>query len=289
MSKAPRLMASYFTLAGNVIPLAGEVVSPWSLEDRARAAAQAGFVGIGLITQELDGLVARLGWSGIKNVVRDAGLKYIEVEVLLDWFTDGERRKRSDADRAKLLTAAEKLGLYQIKCGGDISGSVWPVERMTEEFTRLSRQVGDAGSMITVEMFPASNIRDLKTAFAVVSGANPQHGGVLLDIWHVTRGNIPYADIATVPAQYIRHIELDDGTKELVGTIMEDTLLRRKAPGDGEWDVPGYLAAIQATGFDGLYGVEILSDDWRKLSLDEAARRAYGATMREFAKVPQRG
>lgn len=286
MSSKPRLMASYFTVAGNVMPMTGNTISPHSLEERAKAAADAGYCGIGLITDDLRHLVAQHGHDGIRAIVQDAGLEHIEFEVLLDWFADGERRAKSDADRAFLLDAAEKVGAYQIKIGGDITGTQWPLERMQQSFAELARQAGDAGTMVTIEIFPDSNVRDLPTAIAIAQAANPAWGGLLLDVWHMNRGGIPYADFATIPPEYIRHIELDDATAELVGTIMEDTLCRRKLPGEGDFDVPSFLAHIAATGYDGLYGVEILSDELRRLTPAEAARRSYDATMRAFDRMP---
>jgi sugar phosphate isomerase/epimerase len=284
MNDAPKLIASAFTVAGNVAPLAGNTVSPHPLEERAQAAAQAGYVGIGLANDDLDELIAKHGYAEIKSIITDAGLAYLEFEVLLDWFADGERRIASDIERNKLLNAAEKLGTYQIKIGGDITGTSWPLERMNESFVELSRQAGDAGTRVSIEIFPDSNIRDLPTAIAIAQGADPRHGGLLLDIWHLTRGGIPYADIATIPPEYIKHIELNDaGPQE--GSIMEDTLLRRRLPGEGDFDVPAFLRAVADTGYNGLYGVEILSDEQRAMFPAEAAQRSFDATMRQFARL----
>ena len=130
MNEAPKLMASAFTVAGNVAPLAENTVSLHLLEERAHAAAQAGYVGIGLANDDLDELVAKHGYTEIKSIIADSGLEYLEFEVLLDWFADGERRVTSDIERNKLLNAAEKLGAYQIKIGGDITGTSWSLERM---------------------------------------------------------------------------------------------------------------------------------------------------------------
>lgn len=287
MTDQPRLLASYFTLAGQVLPLVGSTVSPHSLEARARAAADAGYCGLGLMTDDLQRLVAEHGFDGVKAIIADSGLEHVEFEVLTDWFADGERRARADEDRNFLLDAAERLGAYQIKVSGDLTGTDWPVETMRREFATLARQAGDAGTMITIEIFPASNVRDLDTALAVVGDANPAYGGLLLDVWHMNRGGIPYADFARIPAEYIRHIELDDADAVQVGTIIEDTILRRKLPGEGDFDVPSFLAHIADTGYAGLYGVEVLSDEMRSLSPAEAARRSYDATMRAFARVPE--
>lgn len=278
----PRLVASYFTIAGAVAPLTGSTASPHSLAERASAAVEAGFVGMGLSNEDFDRVLAQHDYNGIRSILDDCGIRYLELEVLLDWFTDGERRARSDAERVKMLRAAERLGAYQIKVGGDITGTAWPLERMIESFAELARQAGDAGTMVTLEVFPDSNVRDLPTAVAIADGADPAHGGLLIDIWHMARGGITYDEVSRLPLRCIKHVEIDDADAEVIGTIMEDTLDRRRLPGQGDLDVPAFLRAIAATGYDGLYGVEILSEEMRRMVPREAAQAAYAATMAQF-------
>jgi sugar phosphate isomerase/epimerase len=289
MTLEPRLMASYFTLAGDVRPLTGKLVSPHSLAARATAAARAGYVGLGLMADDLDTLVAAHGYDGVRGIATDAGLEYLEFEVLTDWFADGERRAASDRMRDRLLRAAERIGPWQIKVGGDMTGGQWPLDRMTESFAELARQAGDAGTKVSIEIMPFSNIADLPTAIAIAKGADPAHGGLLLDVWHFYRGRIPYADIATIPPECIMHIELDDGDPEPVGSLLVDSVDCRKLPGEGSFDVPAFLAAVLATGYDGLYGVEILSDAHRSLTPAEAAIRSHDATLSAFERIEPDG
>lgn len=281
---APKLVATYFTLAGDILPLAGNMASPIGLPERIDVAARTGWAGIGLGADDLVQSVERHGFSGIRRMLADAGLAYLEFEVLLDWFAEGEARARSDVTRRMLLEAAEKLGAHQIKIGGDLLGNVWPLERMIAEFQALCTQAAEVGTQISIEIFPESSIRDLPTAIAIAEGAGAANGGLLLDIWHLTRGKIPFEDIATIPPRYIKHIELDDADAVQVGTIFEDTIRRRKLPGEGDFDIPGFLGAVQATGYDGFYGVEILSDAHRLLPLDEASTRSFEATLKQFEK-----
>ncbi len=282
--QTPRLLASAFTVAGNAVPLDEKTISPHSLEERAQAAAQAGYVGIGLSNDDLEHLVDKHGYAEIKQIIADAGLQYLEFEVLLDWFADGERRALSDIERRKFLNAAEKLDACNIKVSGDIMGTTWPLDHMIASFAELSRQAGEAGTQVSIEVYPESNIRDLPTALAIAQGAGSPHGGLLLDIWHVNRGNIDYSEIAAMPREYLKHVELDDAGP-LEGSIMEDTLNRRRLPGEGDFDIAGFLRAVAATGYDGVYGVEILSETQRQLFPAEAAQRSFDATMAQFAKA----
>lgn len=277
MAQSPSLLASYFTLAGNILPLAKSMASPIDLAERATAAASAGYRGIGLHIDDVVNSVDRLGYSGVRNLIADSGLVHLEIEALLDWFADGERRRNSDDARRLMLNAAEWLGAFQLKVVGDLWGGEWPVSKMAQEFAVLCRQAASAGINVVIEILPFSNIRDLATAAEIVGSAGAANGGLCLDIWHLARGGIPYEDIASIPAGFIKHVELDDGDATVVGTLLEDTVRNRRLPGEGSFDVPRFLRCIRATGYSGLYGVEVISDLQRTLRADQAATRTFNA------------
>lgn len=283
MTKGIDLLASFWTLAGDVLPLSGSAVSAFDLRERAQAASAAGWTGIGLSIDDLDHAVEQLGFAGVRSLLGDNGLKFLELEALWDWCADGARRTASDALRSKLLHAAEALGAFQIKIVGDLAGGDWPLEKVVEDFRALARQAGDAGTQVSLEIFPGSNVADLPTALAIVEGAASKSGGLLLDIWHIARCGIPYEEIASIPPQHIKHVELSDAAAEQVGTVLEDTIRRRKLPGEGELDVVGFLRALRKAGYRGVYGVEIVSDEQRKRPLHEAAARPLTATLAQFS------
>jgi sugar phosphate isomerase/epimerase len=282
MSSVVEFMAAYFTLAGNVLPLSGSMASPRALADRAKAAACAGYAGMGLHTDDLVKAVERHGYQGVKQIIADSGLRYIELEALLDWFADGERRRISDAARKIMLEGAEELGAYQIKVVGDLFGGTWSRSRLSEEFRTLCRQAADVGTQVTIEPLPFSDIIDPRVAAEIVGDAGAANGGILLDIWHLARGGFPYEDIGTIPAKLIKHIELDDAERVVVGTLLEDTTKNRLLPGQGSFDVRRFIRCVQATGYRGLYGVEIVSDAQRALPLDQAAELSLQAARSQF-------
>ena len=287
MTDTPELICTYFTLAGNIGPFDADTASPISLERRARAAATAGYKGLGFNSQDINHLLETLGAQGVNTILDDNGLVHRELEVLLDWFVDGERRRASDQQRRLLLEAAGAIGARHIKVGGDITGKAWPMERLVEEFARLCDQAASVGTAITIELFPTSNLADLQTGRAVVEGAGRANGGLLLDIWHMVRGNIPLDAIAALPGQLINHIELDDGALLPSADYLTDTVDSRTEPGKGEFPCREFLDAVAATGYRGLYGVEILSDAYRNMSPEEAATASWQATARLFRNVRQ--
>ena len=285
-TKKPELLAAYWTIAGDVYPGAPTEVSPFSLQARAEAAGNAGWTGMGLVHADLQANVARLGHAGMRRVLEDSGIEHVEVEFLADWFVDpaDPRRKASDQVRRDLLESAAELGARNLKvCGAMFDESPPDIPMLQDAFAGLCEQARAIGTNVIIEMMPFTNIRNIDDAVAIVAGANQPNGGLLIDVWHVARGGMSYSEIAKIPARYLMGVELDDAAARVVGTLFEDTRFQRLLCGEGAFDVPAFLKAIHAAGFDAPYhGVEIISETFRRQSLDVMARTAYDTAIRQF-------
>lgn len=276
------LLASAWTTAGNVKPMIENEESPYDLRARIEAAAGAGYRGFGIVHADLVVARRQIGLRTLRTILEDNGMVHIEIEMLGDWFATGERRRRSDAIRHDLLEAAAVLGARHIKVGGEIDGYPWPFVRMASDFHDLCRDAAAVGSRIAFEIMPHGTIADLASGMRLIDSGGHAAGGLILDLWHVARGNIDFADVAALPGRYLFAVELDDADSNVVGTLLEDTLDRRRLCGEGALDVPGFIRAIRSTGFEGPWGVEILSDEHRKRTLYDQATRSYATTIRQF-------
>jgi sugar phosphate isomerase/epimerase len=156
---------------------------------------------------------------------------------------------------------------------------------MRDAFAQLCREAAEYGTGLMLEIMPWSNVRTVETALGIVEGAAQPNGGILVDIWHFARGGIDYNDVSKIPVQYIRGAELDDADEQVAGSLWEDTIHHRRLCGEGDLDPPAFIKAVQAAGYRGYYGVEILSEKHRKLPLDEMARRSFDTTMEQFEKL----
>lgn len=267
-------ICTYFTHAGNINPFAPNNASPIPLERRAKACAEAGFEGIGFSLDDYNHQLSVHGAAGINAILDDCGLIHRELEALLDWFVDGESRTRSNQRRLQFLQAAENMQAHHIKVVSDFSGKTWPMDHMIKEFQQLCSEASDAGTAISIELFPTSNLSDLQSGRTIIEGAGCANGGLCVDIWHMVRGNIPMSAIAALPPNIINHIELDDGALLPSADYHTDTICSRRAPGEGEFPVAEFIAAVNNTGYQGLWGIEILSDHWRTLSAEAATQKA---------------
>lgn len=287
--KKPELLAAYWTVAGDVYPGAPTEVSPFSLQDRAQAAAKAGYTGMGLVHADLVANTATMGLSGIKRVLADNGIKHVEVEFLSDWFVDPSdpRRKASDQVRRELFEAAAVLGARNFKISPALFEETPPdIPLLRDEFARLCEAGRQVGTDVVMEMMPFTNVKTIDTAMEIIAGADQPNGGLLLDIWHLVRGGMDYSEIAKIPARFLKAIELDDADRKVVGTLFEDTRFNRRLCGEGSFNMPAFLNAVTAAGFDApYYGVEIISESFRKQPLDVMARTSYETTMRQFENL----
>src|SRR5487761_1260768 len=102
MNNDRRILASYWTIAGDCYPGVPEV-SPFGFEARVAAAAAAGYCGIGLVHADIQHLRDTLGFGRMRAILAAHGMRDIEVEIFSDWFAPGERRARSDRIRTDLL------------------------------------------------------------------------------------------------------------------------------------------------------------------------------------------
>ena len=69
-------------------------------------------------------------------------------------------------------------------------------------------------------------------------------------------------------------VELDDAAQAVVGTHFEDTVNHRLLCGEGSFDLRGLVALLRDKGFDGPWGVEILSSSFRRLPIAQAVKLA---------------
>ena len=287
MTTKPEFIATYWTLAGNVAPLGppDQEASPHDFRDRVEVAARLGYCGVGLMHSDLLQIRRQYDWRTMRTIMAEAGLKYLELEFLVGWIADGEEYAQAEIVLNAMLAAAQELDVRHLKVGPDMQAKPWPMQRMIERFGGLCDKAAACDIDIVLEPIPWSNVADLETAVAIVAGAGRPNGGLLLDIWHLGRGGIPYSDIATIPPGLIHHVELDDADTEIRGSLLEDTLNHRRFCGQGALDVPAFLKALQDQGYDGPFGIEIISEIERQRPFADVAADAIRTARDEFAKV----
>lgn len=280
------LMALYWTVSGPVEVHVGREWSLFDWADRCAQAATAGFTGIGIWHADLEHQLETRALTDIKRIFDDAGLRHLELEFLADFFVaPGEpARAESDARRELLFKAAAVLEPHHIKVG-NIPGTPCEPERLTEAFAELCQEAATrTAARVVYEFMPFDvNVNSLEAALALVEGAAQPNGGLAIDTWHMAKLGIAPDELRRIPPGYLKWVELSDGRRENMPDLVEETVNHRRLPGEGEFDIPGYVAACRAAGYTGPWGVEVLSAQLRSLPIEETFERAFQATAAQFA------
>jgi sugar phosphate isomerase/epimerase len=279
------LLALYWTTSGPTEVHHGREWSLFSWRDRCAQAAAVGFAGIGIWHADLEHQLETTSMNDIKQVFDEAGLSYLELEFLADFFLPaGEPAlKESDRRRALLFEAAHVLGAHHIKVG-NIPGAPCELARLTEAFAEVCVQAAEhTDAKVVYEFMPFDvNVNTLDTALQLVRQAGQRNGGLAVDTWHMAKLGIPPEELAQVPRDYLSWVELSDGQYESLPDLVDETINHRRLPGEGEFDIPAYVEACREAGYTGPWGVEVLSAELRSLPIDEEFTRAYTTTAAQF-------
>ena len=63
---------------------------------------------------------------------------------------------------------------------------------------------------------------------------------------------------------------------------IDEVVNHRRLPGEGEFPIPAYVEVCQEIGYSGPWGVEVLSEELRKLPIEQIFERAYQTTAAQF-------
>jgi sugar phosphate isomerase/epimerase len=288
---AADLLGLYWTISGPVEVHVGREWSLFDLADRCEHASRAGFKGIGLWHADLEKVLETRSLGDVKQLLDDNGLEYLELEFLMDWFLDpgDQRRQASDAVREQLFHAAAALDAHHVKVG-NIPGTPCELSQLTERYGELCADAAEKhDSRVVYEFMPFDvNVHDLESALALVEGANAPNGGLAIDTWHMAKLGIEPEELRRIQSRHLGWVELSDGRYENMPDLIDETVNHRRLPGEGEFPIRDYVAACREVGYDGPWGVEVLSEELRNLPIDQIFDRAYETSMSQLVPEPER-
>ena len=208
------LVGLYWTVSGPVEVHVGREWSLFDWADRCAEAQKVGFSGLGIWHADLEHVLETRSLREMKQIFDDNGLRYLELEFLMDWFLDpdDERRQASDRTRALLFDAAAEFDAHHIKVG-NIPGTPASLSQLTERFGELCADAAEhTDAKIVYEFMPFDvNVRNVDDALEVVGGAGAANGGIAIDTWHMSKLGIAPDDLRRIPIEYLSWVELSDG------------------------------------------------------------------------------
>jgi sugar phosphate isomerase/epimerase len=177
----------------------------------------------------------------------------------------------------RLCAAAQALGCPTVQlvpfCG--LAGRPYP-----EVLKLTARNVADLadlgkryGVRFQLEPIAWSPIHSLKQSLELLDAAGRDNVGMVIDFWHLWAGGETKPDeVAALPAATIYGVHFCDGVKHEGPGEWDEPALRGYLPGEGNIPIPEWVAAVKATGFDGVWSSELLSPKHWEWDLAEVAR-----------------
>ncbi len=280
------LANAYWTSAGPVEVHVGREWSLFPFADRCAEASKAGFKGIGLWHADVEHQLESSNLGEMRKALDDNGIALMELEFLWDWMVDEGEESRTAADRLRrmLFEAAEALGAHHIKAG-NIPGVECEMPKLNERYAELCADAAQhTSAKVLYEFMPFDvNVNSVELALDVMKGID--NTGVVIDTWHMSKLGVAPDDLRKFPVEQLGWIELSDGQYEDMEDTLDEVINRRKLPGEGEFDIKGYVRVGLDMGYSEPWGVEVLSEDLRALPIDEMYRRTYESAMAQFEPV----
>src|SRR5688500_3203507 len=248
-------------------------------EERVRAAAEAGFAAMGLYIAEYQRLRAEgIGDADLRAVLDEHGMRVVEIEALRGWSATGPEREAYRATERAVFAMSDALGPgHHVQVIGPYTGTL---DDAAEAFAGVCDRAAEHGLCAAIEFLPEmSNIPDADTAMEIVRRAGRDTGGICLDTWHHRRGANDDDMLRRIPPERIFAVQIDDGPRRRVDAdYYTDCTRYRELPGEGDFDVAGFLRLLAGMGVRVPLSVEVISPVLLEQPADELARRLYEST-----------
>jgi sugar phosphate isomerase/epimerase len=218
-----------------------------------------------------------------RHVLADAGVTIDSVDGVFAWAHPYSTPRVREHEEHWWLGIAAELGA---RCVGAYGHAVMPgVDELSERFAQLCDRAREHGLSVGIEPAPWISLSDPAAALAVWERAGwPDNGGVLLDSWHFFRGCVELESLARLPARSIVSVQLADGEERTLvwsdADLLDETMHHRLLPGDGEFDLEGFVGALDEAGAEVPIVLEVLNDELRACDPVDAARRMGAAAKR---------
>ena len=165
------------------------------------------------------------------------GVKVLDIEIL---------RLKPDtrvADYGAVLETGARLGARHALVAGNDPDE----ERLVDRFRELCDLAQPFGITADLEPMPWTDLKTVSQAAKLLSAADKQNGGMVIDALHFDRSGSSIADICAVPHARFHYMQMCDAPAECpqdVAGLLHQARAERLFPGEGGLDLRGLLLAM---------------------------------------------
>jgi len=233
------------------------------LREKLQAAAAARFDGVEIFENDL------LQFPGsprdVRRIAEDLGLAIDMFQPFRDFDGVTPAQLLRNLDRAeRKFDVMQELGapliLVCTNAQADASGDI---ELLAEQMHQLAERAGRRGLRVGYEALAwAPQINRFGQAWQVVQRANHPHLGLVLDSFHTLALRDDPLPIAQIRGDKIFYVQLADAPWVNLD-VLSHSRHYRCFPGQGEFEMAKFTAAVLDAGYTGPLSLEIFNDEFR--------------------------
>ena len=233
------------------------------LAEKLEAIAAAGFGGVEIFEADL------LSFNGtprdVARMVEGLGLKILTFQPFRDFEGMPEpQRARTFARAERKFDLMQELGCSQLFVCSNVSpDSLAGLERAAADFHELGERAAKRGIRVGYEALGwGRHIYDYRDAWEVVRRADHPAIGIVLDSFHIFSRRTDLKPLRSIPREKIFLVQLSDAPW-LDMDIMQWSRHFRCFPGQGDFPLADFMAAVADTGYNGPLSLEVFNDEFR--------------------------
>lgn len=233
------------------------------LPEKLQAIAAAGFDGVEIFENDL------LQFPGkpaeIRRLAADLGLAIDMFQPFRDFDGTGDGHLRRSLDRLeRKFDLMQELGTeLLLVCSSVQPDAVAEVDELARQFAQLAERAARRGIRASYEALAwGTHVNRFGQAWEVVRRVDHPALGLTLDSFHTLAIGDDPRPIADLPGDRIFYVQLADAPR-LQTDVLTLSRHSRCFPGQGEFDLTGFVQATLASGYAGTLSLEIFNDDFR--------------------------
>ena len=250
-----------------------------SLEEKLAAAAGAGFDAVELFEPDL--IASRLRPREVRELADELGLDIPMYQPFRDFEGAGQEKLERNLRRARhKFEVMTELGAETLLvCSSVAPDAIDDAELSASQLHRLAEEAADHGIRIAFEALAwGAHVSDYMDAWRIVELADHPSLGTCLDSFHILSVGSDPAGIREIPGEKIFFLQLADAP--VIGMdVLQWSRHYRCFPGQGGFDLPGFMAHVRAAGYAGPLSLEVFNDVFRQADPDRIAVDAMRSLM----------
>ncbi|MBB3956710.1 bifunctional sugar phosphate isomerase/epimerase/4-hydroxyphenylpyruvate dioxygenase family protein [Novosphingobium sediminicola] len=243
-----------------------------ALSDKLRAIAEAGYGGAEIFENDL--LSAPESAREIGAMMRELGVECTMFQPFrdLEGLPDDLRARAFERMKRK-FEVMEQLGTdLVLLCSNCSPHAMDDRQRMLDDLHELGEMAAAHGKRVGYEALAwGRHVADHRDSWALVRDVDHPAIGLVLDGFHSLARRIPSASIGDIRPEKLFIVQVADAPM-LDMDYLNWSRHFRCMPGQGDFPLAEWAAAIARTGYDGWWSLEIFNDRFRASSAHQVAR-----------------